>query len=305
MHVLRKLALLLVLPALVACPLSSTDDDPDPASPDALVGFWQYTIQGDVETTLRFSNDGTFRVLDAFVGAGRCDTEGGWWEAAEGVITYGVTEVNGEPASESGTVPYAISGNTLTLDPGNADEEVFGRADGPMPTCGDYGFPSLVVFEATIGGVFYDFTDPGPNPVNELGMSLGALAQTGALDLTGRIGGSAYPCPSCQTLQMTLLGGGSSGTIVPGTYVRGGTVGPGDAGDALIVYTTSVAVQVDPSQVFWSGLDAVTGSQEGSVTVTVTVVEENRIAGTFETTMWSGDMLTSLTASGRFDLRYD
>ncbi|MGB1778355.1 MAG: hypothetical protein ACPHQP_02255, partial [Longimicrobiales bacterium] len=86
----------------MACPSSSTDDDPEPASPDALVGFWQYTIQGDVETTLRFSNDGTFRVLDVFVGAGRCETEGGGWEAADGVITYGVTEVNGDPASESG-----------------------------------------------------------------------------------------------------------------------------------------------------------------------------------------------------------
>ncbi len=261
MYVLRKPALSLVLPTLVACPSSSTDDDPEPASPDALVGFWQYTIQGDVETTLRFSNDGTFRVLDVFVGAGRCETEGGGWEAADGVITYGVTEVNGEPASESG--------------------------------------------EATMGGVLYDVTEHGPNPVSELGMSLGELAATGSLDLTGRIGGSAYPCPSCQTLQMTLLGGGSTGTIVPGRYVRVGTVGPGDAGDASIVSTTSVAVQTAPSQVFWSDLGDVTGSQEVSVSVTVTVVEENGIAGTFETTMWSGDMLTSVAASGRFDIRYD
>ena len=304
MRVPHKLALLVALPVLAACPLTtSSDDDPDPASPDALVGFWQYTIPGDVESTIYFGGDGTIQVLDAEFGDQSCDAVSGTWTAADGVISYSVLESDG--STSTGTTTYLIEGNTLTLSLGTDDEEVFTDFEGPMPTCADYGWPTLVVFEATLGGVVYDFTDPGPNPVEESGASIGAMAASGNLTLRGRIGGSAFPCPSCQELTVELMGEGPTLTIVPGTYVGVGTVGPGDTGTALVTYTTSLVVTTDPSQRFTSdGLDS-TGNEMGSVVVTVTLVEEDRIAGTVETVMWRGDGLESLSGTGRFELRYD
>ena len=305
MRVIRKLALLLTLPVLAACPLSTTDDDPEPSSPDALVGVWQGTIPGEVQLTIRFGGDGILQVVDAFLDEERCVTQNGYWTAADGVITYGITEENGQPSTETGTVPYAISGNTLTINAATPDEEVLSRFGGPMPVCGDYGWPSLVAFEAILGGVSLDFTRPGPNPVEATGMSIGAIAEAGNIELRGRIGGSAYPCPDCEELQIVLNGTGPTAEIVPGTYVRVGTAGPGDAGDALVVYSGTVIPTPDPSQVFWSDGSDASGNEQGSVTVIVTVVEESRIAGSFDVVLWNGDGTASRSGTGEFDIRYD
>lgn len=136
-HVARLPVLLAFAVSLAACPFGPSDS----GSPDALIGVWQYTIAGDVESTIEFRADGTWMVVDADLAWERCGSESGTWSASDAVLSVVVERRDGVSVPpESETVDYEISGSTLTTYYADGDSETWSRAD-VMKSCADYPWP--------------------------------------------------------------------------------------------------------------------------------------------------------------------
>ena len=297
MRLPQKLAGLLILSALAGCPFSSTDD-PSPDSPEALFGIWQGLVEGNVETTLRFLDDGSLEVLDAFIDETRCRTASGWWEVADGGFSYSVTFPAG--GGDQGSGVYQISGNTLTLEYANGETEVLTRFDGPMPICADYGWPTLQVFDVEVDGVPFDLTNPGPDPLLGLDISLSDIIASGDLWVVASdVGLGDGDCTNCRAMSIHIQS--STGPLTLGTYTYDGP--PGADGYADIGYSCCQGFSSPESGQFGSGgIDPVSG-EEGSATVTLTVLEPYRIAGTFSGVLHAGAATVRVT--GQFEIRYD
>lgn len=129
----------------------------DPGSGAALVGTWQYTTPGVVQSTIEFDAGGTFTVVDADLASRICSTESGSWSAEAGVLTTIVLERDGRPVTESPEeTSFQRSGSSLTLVQPGDDDEVYSVATA-LPGCTDYGWMTLVMF-AEIDGVLTDFS---------------------------------------------------------------------------------------------------------------------------------------------------
>jgi len=127
--------------SLSACTVTGLSDE----DRDALVGLWQHTTPGELQLSIEILDDGTWNEVDADLGAQECSTARGVWTEAAGVITATETERNGVPVSGAVEVfPYTVSGNTLTFDPTGDEPEAFSAIDA-LPTCSDYGWPTLTM----------------------------------------------------------------------------------------------------------------------------------------------------------------
>lgn len=275
----RLLLPVLVILPLAACPFGPSDDEPDPAAPEALIGVWQYTISGDVESTIEFRSGGTWTVVDADFAGERCVSESGTWSAADGVLSVVVEDRDGAAVSpESETVDYEISGSTLTTYYADGDSETWSRAD-VMKSCADYPWP-VYQMTAVIDGVPYDFSSTPFFVEGELeaGIPAGSLYFGGWGDIPAG-GGSA--CVSCRVLEFQLEAT-TGGAIVPGTYTA--MVAGGEPLFVRALYRPAYP----SSDVHYFSDDGAVEPTEWIGSMEVLTATATRFEAIFEFVMWDG-----------------
>lgn len=274
---LRALVLSLAL-ILVGCPFGLGDEEL--TGRDAIIGVWRYTIAGDVQSTLRMLDDGTWIAVDADLALERCDNTTGTWEIGDGVIIAQNLTENGvavsEPAEE---LPYSVSGDRLTLDHPGDDPEVYQRFDGPMVTCADYAWPRYTM-TASVDGVQLDFSEipflPGGDLQQQLASSSMFLSAWAEVPQDETVA-----CVTCKVLELELWTD-QGGPIAPGVY----TASYGN-GEQLIGRAT-YREAYPSSDVHYRSDESDPGTQPWTGAITVTSASATLFEGTFEFVVYDG-----------------
>ena len=293
-----RLLLLVALTGAAACPFGIGDDDPANDSPEALIGVWQYTIPGEVESTLEFKTDGTWFVVDADLGGQTCRTAGGSWAVNEpGTLTAQNRTENGRPVSEPvDETPYTLRDGVLTLSYPGEETETWYRAD-TMARCADYGWPTFTMTGEIDGVPFASNTNPPVLAIPEA-IAGGSFLLSGWYDPAGPDAG----CPSgCTVLDLALTN--LEGPLVPGSY----TVDYGNGAARFAVATLRPDYPVSDLQYVTD--EGQLSAQPWTGSVTLTTVTDSEVEGTFDFVLYNGRALPPYpsvnVANGYFRLAYD
>jgi hypothetical protein len=107
---------------------------------NTLVGGWLVTVPGAYEANFRFEADGAFVGVDAAFDFDECSTSTGTWRTEADLLSLTITELDGDPVSETADVPFDLSDNTLTLNWVDDEREIFTRSDDVLD-CASYVWP--------------------------------------------------------------------------------------------------------------------------------------------------------------------
>jgi uncharacterized protein (TIGR03066 family) len=252
----------------------------DPAGDeDSLVGVWTTSVPDDYESHIEFSADGSFQVLDAYFGDQRCELMEGTWYVEGDYLHYTATSLNGQSYSESDSIAFTLSGNTLRTDVDN-EPEIWTRTEA-MATCADYGWP-VVTLRADVDGQTMDFAASATLELED-GESIGdRAAMPGAwLDFYGihRPDGASESCNECSLLSVVISWSSNS--------LQAGQTFSAAADDVSGFMAGATFTTLDDIYGYTSdGSDP--GVQPWSGTVTITELGTDHIAGTFEFVVYRG-----------------